>query len=291
MAQQHNPRNINDFLGLTSNLTALAGTNNKITFFYVFKRIEYDKYWDMGYALAIAKQLHNLQNIEKFDVIFNCLMYESDGLNWFCRIVEEKLSKSHFIFLAKEFYDKEVNEITREYVLDVLKNPRYNRYGNLRCTEKVSILFWYHQSDRPPLFLRTVFGNKFSNVVTVSVRGVIQMDNTPSPSELLTFDGRFRDDFDQRDYNAHYVKNYIKTSKKIIKINIIHRQNYYPERFEFLRKFTDGELINVVIDDWKIYITESPKLEGRNTIEIWPEHFYEPIFINMLIEKINQVSC
>ena len=284
---------INNFLELSSNLTQLSGAE-KITLFYVFNCDEYNYYYmDRAYALAIAEKLHYLQKVENHDVIFNCLKYDDYyRMHWFCQIVQEKLPKTHFVFLTNVLaFDKVFDGKTREYLMDTLKNPRHNRYGNLRCNGKVSILFWFHdksdKSDKVDSFLSAIFANKYPTVATLTVKGFFAENDTVFPSVLVTADNQSLL-IESRDFINDRILNFTKTSKKIIKINILRRKDYHPNRYEFLREFSDGELINVVIDK---HISKSPKQEGRNTIIIWPEDFHEPIFISVLIERINQLLC
>ena len=151
-----------------------------------------------------------------------------------------------------------------------------------RKYKSTSILYWV---DSNALvfnhYVPSVIKYNYSGLKVIDFGGSISHNGSLQPRVLSTLEN-------QRTYNDNnYVNDFINKSRKIVWINVINQQTF-DRNYECLRKVPAGKILNVVVND---NISKSPMLVEPNTIYTTREDYYDSFFIEMLVEKINDIAC
>ena len=182
-------------------------------------------------------------------------------------------------------------------LLDLVNNPVRDWHGVYRrasnslysISEKINIFVWSIRSiqnltqivDREPpiLFTLEVLDNHFSSVASfyhaLSIGGGLKNMPYWSPywgPYLLGSNDQIIKDIRQIGGKKSHMVFYYKGTKPDF--------NALP--------FTFNETIKVILDE---NIPESPTVNKEGHLKIWEEDHMNPLFIKMLIEKINSIIC
>ena len=254
---------ISDFIKVTSNFP----DNEKVTLLYAYSRHEQ--------TLAIADRLGYLQNLIKHEVIFNCM--DKFGLtNSFCKAVGMKLPKRNFVLLPN-------SNSQNLFLLNTLKNPNYNGYEKIQCTDNsnISMLFFHLERAIAKSFYISNIVSSYQLKEELNVIKVVKI--TPEkgkPPKIIIYEN-----YTLVSLNIDYLDKFVAKGQKLIKIFVTDKRSYKQNQ-DLLPQYSVGQIINIVVDeDLHTY----PIVQGENTIYSSSVDFYHPIFMNTFIGLINKL--
>ena len=133
--------------------------------------------------------------------------------------------------------------------------------------------------------------HQFSKTPAFFHFGSVTKTNSPWKSAFLYILGEYdkesiKSDPEFRGFNE--TKEIKKIVEKTGGNNHIHVQIYYRDITFDVSPFTFNNTIKIILDD---NIKESPILNKDGNFVIWEEDILSPLFINLLIEKMNSMLC
>ena len=279
----------NEFLEFTSKIPEVNGMVDQ-TFLYVYFHTYHLPMGEEHHKLKIiSKELEHLQNSKKVNVIVMV-----DHPKFFLLDSKRWLPIHRALVTETSYQSRVMDQQTHKDLLDVLRNPNYNRfefYDDLKCLNgrKWKIYLWRDK------------WNYGINIETISYFYLYYIFFVRYPKyKMLHVEEYFQDDrsvaylyhyydeqgFYQRGYNTPVEKlmEILRQQRIIIHLNIERKKTFFKRNSQ---PFTIGHTINITLDN---DLPKSPVLQnGRFTL--WEEDLYNPVFINQLIRQMNLIMC